>query len=527
MRKFLRNNSCLIVILLLYIFVIFLFSDHVPLWDAWRSIDIWIKGAIFSRFNLLNFENAGHPSGAYYLPMSLLQYFDFGNQFYLHFTSTLMGITMIIFFYKIIRILFSQTEDIEIYLLTAIFAFFPIFLSNQLHIGPDYGVLVFFIIFLYFFLAKKITLAVIAACFLMFTKEAGILLYGATLVSFSFTSMMMGKFSINSIIKQLKKNSIYLLPPIFFGVRILYLLFILHKKALWITFNSSPDSIDFALFPPAVNQNVPLSYFLGIFVLNFNWILTIFTFLGFIEVFFRRVKSSSFYLKHIFTALYLEFILSYILLTFIRTFTNVRYFLPLYALMIIFSYIGIRSIIKTNLVRRLSLLVVFLIFFISNFNTLDPLSKKIWGTFRFGNHDFLKMTSITGECCGYGRDQLVYNLEYIYFSRLQDKFYEDVKLTSGDAIAYHPIDAPEIIGRIEVKNHRRTARIAGSFEPYVVTYLFPSLPVKPDRIYYLAFPNVDNKETLGYYLTYYRIEKVTTYEENGYALNVYSLKLKS
>lgn len=527
MKKFLRNNIWLIGILFLYILVIFLFSDNVPLWDAWRSIDIWIKEAVFSRFNLLNFENAGHPSFAYYLPISLLQYLDFGNQYYLHFTSTLMGTTMIIFFYKIIRILFSQTEKIEIYLLTAIFAFFPIFLSNQLHIGPDYGVLVFFNIFLYFFLAKKVSLAIIAACFLMFTKEAGILLYGATLLSFSFTGMVMSKFSINSIIKQIKKNSIYLLPPIFFGIRILYLLFILHKKALWITINSPPNSAEFMPFPPVINQNVPLSYFLGIFVLNFNWILTIFMVLGFIEVFFLKVKSSSFYLKHIFTALYLVFILSYILLTFIRTFTNVRYFLPLYGLMIILFYVGIRSIMKTNLVRHLSLLVVFLIFFMSNFNTFDTLSKKIWGTFRFGDHDLLKMTSITGECCGYGRDQLVYNLEYIYFSRLQDKFYEDVKLTSHDAIAYHPIDAPEIIGRIEVKNHRRTARIAGAFEPYVVTYLFPSLTVKPDRIYYLAFPNVDNKETLGYYLTYYQVEKVTTYEEDGYALNVYNLKLKS
>lgn len=46
------------------------------------------------------------------------------------------------------------------------------------------------------------------------------------------------------------------------------------------------------------------------------------------------------------------------------------------------------------------------------------------GTFDFGTHKMLKMTSLTGECCGYGRDQLVYNLEFVHLQRTFRKILE-------------------------------------------------------------------------------------------------------
>lgn len=513
----------LIFIIFFYIILIVKFSSHVPIWDAWRSIDIWIKQAIFSPFNLFNFENAGHPSFSYYLPMSLLQFFDFGNVFYLHATSTFMGTLAIIFFHKTLRKVYSDTGNGELYLLTAIFSFFPIFIANQLHIGPDYAVLIFYIIFLYFYIKEDKILSVLTASFLMFTKEAGIMVYTATVVSFALVNLVSGKLSLREIAKQIKQNFIYIIPPILFAARILYRVFILKQAALW---NTSSKQMDFLPFPPEIMHRVPLSYFLGIFIINFNWILTILVVIGFFAVFFRNRKKSLTREKRIIISLYLVFIISYFFLTFYKTFINVRYFLPLYVLMIILSYAGLKFTAKSDKLRQFLLIVIFLIFFISNFDTLDPISQKIWGTFNFGSHKLLKITSITGECCGFGRDQLTYNLEFTYFDSLQNRFYQDVELSSTDTIAYHPLDGPEIISRIDAKSHNRTARISTAFEPSVVTYTFPDLVSKPDRIYYLEFPNVDNEDILRYYLTYYNVEEIKTYKQDGYEMKVYLLKLK-
>lgn len=517
----------LFFIIVFYIILIGKFSSYVPIWDAWRNTDIWIRQAVFSPFNLFNFDSGGHPSFSYFLPLGLLQYIDFGNMIFLHGTTTVMGTIAILFFYKLLKLIFPETKNIEIYLLTAIFAFYPIFLASQLHINPDFGVLVYFVVFLYLYLRQKRIASLTAALFLVFAKESGIMVYAATLICFSSVSLITDRLSHTKIIQNIKRNFIYLLPFVLFVFRLLYRVYALKTDALWFAFNTSSRPLDFVTFSPDILSRVPLSYFLGIFVINFNWIMTIFIVVGFFAVVFGRTHRVIVGERKLLVMVYLIFTLSLIFLTLFKTFTNVRYFLTLYAMMIMLSYVGLKALIVSRRLRVGVLLFVFLIFLSSNFLTLDPVSKKIWGTFRFGRHEMLKMTSITGECCGWGRDQLAYNLQFTYFHKLLDKFYTAVRIGSSDPIAHHPIDSPEIIGRVDKKNFQRTLRIRESYEPYLVTYIYPSLIPKPDQIYYLEFPNVDNKETLRYYLTYYTIEEVKSYEQDGYSMNVYLLRARS
>ena len=71
-------------------------------------------------------------------------------------------------------------------------------------------------------------------------------------------------------------------------------------------------------------------------------------------------------------------------------------------------------------VRRAVLGTYAALLAVSAMRTVDPVSRWLWGTFRFGSHQMLDMTSLTGECCGTGRDQLAYSLEFTRFHDLTD-----------------------------------------------------------------------------------------------------------
>lgn len=196
--------------------------------------------------------------------------------------------------------------------------------------------------------------------------------------------------------------------------------------------------------------------------------------------------------------------------------------------MIVLFYKGLTFIFAGRMLRRVVLSVVVLILLLTNFQTLDPISKIIFGTFKFGSHDMLLMTGITGECCGYGRDQIVYNLEYTNIHYLVNKILKDIKPDEKTAIAFTPWEGPYVLVRMDKGQYERTLRKSGILEidRNLVTWTFDSLTIKPYRLYFLDFPNNNGSFYLSYYLKYYNIENIKTYDNWGYQMKVYLLRLK-
>lgn len=535
-----KSDSLFILLLIIYSIFILSYSGTVPFWDAWRSIDIVIKAAITSPFNILNFDNAGHPAFVWQFILGLLQYIDYGNPYFLHGTVLVFSIFAIISFRHILKKIFlSKDLEIEILIVTALFAFFPIFNANALHINQDYGILVFFLIFLAFLFSGRHTLAAISAIGLLFSKEPGIVLYTITLF-FYFMRDAIKKRSLRLIISLwIKKRFLFILPYIFFIWRLWERSRLFPDEVFLVGFNPIKGDLSmvYPTFTSEMIKHVPLSYLLAIFVVQFNWILTLGIVLGLVFFLLRVYRR-----KHIlllqydyFVMLMCVFVVSFFAFTHYITFTNVRYFLPLYALMIILFYNGLVLIFsKYHWARKSILIFIFFLFFFSQFRLLDPVSKGVYGTFRFGRHDMLKMTSITHECCGYGRDQLVYNLQFLEFSYLQDRIYPDLRPDSTIGIAYDKWESPEILGRLDKKTYKRTFREKDTIDPFhpIYPYLLPIVlnwnykdPVKkPDTIYFIEFPNMENQQELSQYLDFYTIASKKKYEQEGYVMIVYRLE---
>lgn len=530
--KIKKFDRILFLIFILYTGLRCIYFQYVPLWDGWANSGEVIYDAVSSPFDITKFNVVGHPSFVYLFLISFLQYFSLGSVALIHLSITVLTVFSIYSFYHIAKFFFPQKEKYgEIYALTFLYAFFPLIVSNSFHINTDYGVLLFFIFTLYFLLKKKYKGVLLSGIGLVFSKEVGVGLYGILLSCYYFYFSFIQRFTSIRMLKIAIKK-IYLLTPI--------VLFIIHiastatskKGGLWFLTMLSMFSGDFQMpgLSPETAEKIPFSYFLGIFVINFNWILTTFIFVGLIFLMIlpftgkKEVQINSKISSIIF--LYALFFSFTFVLTSYKTFTNFRYFLSLYPLMILLAYWGIWTIFRNIQIRRFLVGIIVIIFFFSNFRLFDSLSKKVYGTFLFGKHEILHITSITGECCGYGRDQLVYNLETTHFHYLLNDIVGDIKPDEQTAFAYHPVVGPQYFLNIDKKTYKRTIARNEAFLLNVVNWKYNFLNPKPAVIYYMEFPIEDNKPEIAAYLHDYEIAEIKTYDQDGYTMNVYTLRLK-
>lgn len=109
-----------------------------------------------------------------------------------------------------------------------------------------------------------------------------------------------------------------------------------------------------------------------------------------------------------------------------------RYMVLGLPLLIITFYGFLNHLIHSSIQRRILLFMLALLLLIQTFRTIDPVSKSIFGTYQFGNHQVLKIGT------EYLADGLVYNTQYVYIQRLLDKFILENSVTSRDNIFIDP-----------------------------------------------------------------------------------------
>jgi hypothetical protein len=101
------------------------------------------------------------------------------------------------------------------------------------------------------------------------------------------------------------------------------------------------------------------------------------------------------------------------------------------------------------------------------------------------------MTSITGECCGHGRDQLAYNLEFAFFHEAQSRTFAAVELTPATVVvvaqgALWYLDAP-----LDPVTRRRTMAWENVLlPPYLDDAILARTDPPPVDVLVLAMPNI-------------------------------------
>jgi hypothetical protein len=262
-------------------------------------------------------------------------------------------------------------------------------------------------------------------------------------------------------------------------------------------------------------------------LLQFTWVLVLFVVCRWLyqlaRVLLRRPPVAPVSLR------YLDLLLVAVLFieTRIRSFINLRYYLPLYPLLLLCAYGTLR--LARPAVRWFALAALAAIFLLSSFRTVDPLSKKLVPTFAFGDHDILAL-GVLDWCCGLGRDQLAYNLEHAEFHYLQNEIYRDVQPGPLRGLAAAHNADWYFSGPLAPRTSQRTLDAAGAMLGGLLRTADVARGIRPLFLFYLRLPNFSPRETAqdeARLLQWYAPVGGKTYSRHGYSIDVTEYRLRA
>jgi hypothetical protein len=390
--------------------------DYSFMWDSSSYLVDCVLPATRKGLDLFALNCTDHPSLLYFLPFGLLQWWLPGNVLGIHLINAALGSAGIAAFLVTLR---SASPSLasrpwETSLLACLVAVHPAYLSSTLFFNPDFGVAVFFLVALALFATGRLGWAVTAGSALVLSKEFGTPLYGLLSLAWLSGALPFGRATDRS-----RRAWILLSLPLvlFLGVQLGNYL-VVGKWMLWKNWEGANEVAKARSAPFA------LAYVFALFVLNYHWVLTALACLGFGRWYRRERGAGDRKSQALFASLVLIPAAALIYLAGQIGFLNVRYLLCVHVALVLAYGVAVSRSVEKPALRVSATAVLLALFAGSVFRTTDPLSKAATGTFSFGSHEILKMTSLTGECCGHGRDQLVYNLEFIQFQRTFRKVLE-------------------------------------------------------------------------------------------------------
>jgi hypothetical protein len=137
----------------------------------------------------------------------------------------------------------------------------------------------------------------------------------------------------------------------------------------------------------------------------------------------------------------------------------------------------------------------------------------------------LRMTRVTGECCGFGQDQLAYSLEFTVLQPLMDAALAATEtgqasrtIVVPDSTSWLFLDPPAA-GQREFAYRGRT-----QVKPVVLEH---SQVVRGGlhhaAAFYLALPYGDNARAMREMAAVYELRDERRFERNGYAIRLYRM----
>ena len=208
------------------------------------------------------------------------------------------------------------------------------------------------------------------------------------------------------------------------------------------------------------------------------------------------------------------------------TYSNARYYLPVFPLTLIAAYAALVRLQVPALGREILLVAVTVLLGGSTVRMVDPVSRKIWGTFDVGDRSFLSITSFRRECCGHGRDQLAYNLEFTQFASLQDELYERLEPSDSTVLVLPEWGDWSTVGTLDAVTHHRTMRSSGVVRPRVL--MAPdTYDLQAQRAWYIELPFIRDTTYIPLIARRFDISEPCRVTHDGYSLAVREMRLRS
>jgi len=521
--KFLNiTNIPFVLILVFYLYFISSYLSFYPLWDGYYYFSI-LKFAISNVKSLSDFIGMfnlnAHPSMGYATYVSLGQLLSFNNQFVLHIQNILLNLLAAYAFFKILIYFIGINNKLEAYFISSIFLFHPLNNATLLNFNLDYPTLIFTTTLFYSYIYKKDKLVIFSGLMLVFSKETGIILY------LSFLTALYIPIITNWISgTRLKpaRISFYFIFPILILCAYFFLRFALHQSLLFSAGYGSSINIIKELF--TFDLKITLARFLQIFVLNFNWIASIFAALYTISLFklnkFIHFDSDEKLTNFVVIIFVFAIYLYMSIFLFKEGGARPRYIVvSIFFLILFFS----KALIElfSNKKLRAAIICTYLLFTISqNFASIDPISNTLFGTYNFGSHKIVNTAAIINPPYGRGpRELMSYNLQFTIIDKLVLELYKTIKVDESTYVITERMDHPSIHPQFRNKNIQPNVIILDELA-HQVNNLNPSA-----KIYYVHIPQIHNSSIgLNIIMAHFKVIKQYKVEIDGYQLNAYSLQ---
>lgn len=499
-----------------------LYFSYVPIWDGWQFSRCYLTAALTG--SLWCFD---HSAFVHTFLLGLTQKPDPGNFYFIYGANIILGVLGLICLRALLRRLCKDSlSPVNITLLSFVFGFAPVFLVQIVQPSLDYTLPIYLIMTLLFLYSGRFFFAALAGVLMVFTKESGFMLYGVSV--FLYVPLMLIK---GSLAWKDKKKFIYIVTvlsiPIVLFVVYMYMTPKTQIGDSWL--DGILKMLKFYIVDPVIAAQL-----VSLLVLNFNWILTGIIIAGLLLLGMNYLRGGGrieaglgFYDRIYF---YLLFILFIYFLTRIPMWNNPRYMLPVYPVLAILFADAVSVLFKRQSVVTCIVAAVLVLLCISSFRTIDPVSKRIMGTFMFGSHEILRMTSLKDDSGSYGRDQLVYNFEFTEIHYLTEKIYQTVGTDKLFVAAPYSTWTNAFIS-INKETGKRMMYGEGLVN---ARWAFSDSLIKkrhfPEEIYFISYPhmgksNAEQQTQLSYI---YDTKEVITIEDDGYSLDVFNyVKKKS
>jgi hypothetical protein len=521
----------LLPIVLVFVGIVASYRDFIPYWDAIVYFRC-ITEAVQKPFDFQNFRCVHHPSIVYLMLLSLSQYLSPWNVSLTYATNALLGAASIVAFHALLGLLFPRRSAAEYALVTALYAFAPLFLVHAIFLNVDYGTTAFFVLFLYFLLAQRFWVAAVCAIAMMFSKEIGAVAYAVTVLAYVVAFTLWTPRPWKERVAALRLQAPLLIAPIVLALYIVDFQLLQPDPGPWMASYAPVSLIQNRLrFILDVNlADAGLQSLLAdIFILNFQWLYACALVAAAVGAVLRTADSDRERIAKAGSGLFLMLVLLGLVyfVTRFRVYNNARYVLIVSPVLILAFYRALLSVVTDGTIRQLFLGVTALLVFLSNFRTFDVASKAVFGTFKFGSHALLDMPSLTG---GLRLDCTVYNLESLQYHYLLTDLMQDLRpaphtvLFMGDTTYNFPpqVDARSYALTVD-PSHALPLAILSDVADVQRDTLRKRLKGDGDRFFYMAFANANNHQ-LPLLLKEYTLVGTKTYERRGYALDLYTFR---
>jgi len=503
---------------------------YIPMWDGRAYAECAVEASLhdLAPFYLRCW---GHASQFYLGLLAISQLFDRGNAASLIVVNAIILAIGAVGFHRLTRVVFpDDAQRVDRAILSAVFVLQPPLLASVLQPGLDLPVIVGAVWIIALLIERRWVWIAAIGTAMVFSKETGVMLYGLFLGCWTLWSVRTWGGRPGGRWRELSKAWPIAIPLAAFGAYLaFYMIFRPGQPAMWTAGIDTPLLRQFLV--PRVDAYLA-SYLALVFVLNFAWLPSTWLIgdavVGAIGLIRRRPRRTVAGADvRVLAFITLLFIATVYALTRFLTFSNVRYLLPAMPLLLVASYAALVRLLPAARPRRLALVTYALLLVVSAERTVDPISRRLWGTFPFGSHQMLRMASVTGECCGIGRDQLVYSLEFTRLHDVMDDALAELRADSASLIIIPANTSWYTIGPVDRRTHRRTLRRTDTVTPLAVEHgEIMKATVRPDRFTFLALPNADVPRALTNLGLFYEWGAPRRFERSGYAILAYDMTLR-